>query len=279
MFGFVKAYMPELKVRESEAYKAVYCTLCRELGQSYGIFSRFILSYDFTFLALLTLSTAPACTGFEQKRCTFNPLKKCNYCKNTGNLLTPVSAAAVIMAYYKLLDNIVDDGILKKIACTIIRPFFAFPHKKAAKNFPLLESCAKEYIKAQKNIEASKAASFDAAAEPTAKAMSVIFSQCAKSNDDRRIMERLGYMAGKWVYLIDALFDQKSDEKSGNYNVLNEIGGDAARTRLTALLNSCVAEMGNTAALFSTNRYKEIINNIIYYGLPDMQKQVTKGRY
>ena len=53
MFGYVKPYKPELRVRELEEYKAVYCGLCRELGQSFGLFARFTLSYDFAFLAML----------------------------------------------------------------------------------------------------------------------------------------------------------------------------------------------------------------------------------
>jgi hypothetical protein len=56
VFGYVKAYKPELRVKEFEFYKAVYCSLCRDLGKKYGLVSRFSLSYDFTFLALLQLS-------------------------------------------------------------------------------------------------------------------------------------------------------------------------------------------------------------------------------
>ena len=55
MFGYVKAYKPELKVRDYEQYKAVYCSLCKTLGREYGLFARLTLSYDFTFAALLRL--------------------------------------------------------------------------------------------------------------------------------------------------------------------------------------------------------------------------------
>ena len=51
MFGYVTVYKPELKVKEYEAYKGVYCTLCKRLGKDYGFLSRLTLSYDFTFLA------------------------------------------------------------------------------------------------------------------------------------------------------------------------------------------------------------------------------------
>ena len=76
MFGYVRVDKPELKVKEYEMYKAVYCSLCKSLGKHYGILSRFTLSYDFTFLALLNMSLKDGCNIIEQKRCAFNPLKK-----------------------------------------------------------------------------------------------------------------------------------------------------------------------------------------------------------
>ena len=43
MFGYVKAAKPDLRVREYEAYKGVYCTLCKTLGKRYGIMILFFL--------------------------------------------------------------------------------------------------------------------------------------------------------------------------------------------------------------------------------------------
>ena len=52
MFGYIRVNKPELKVKEFEIYNAVYCGLCREMGKSYGIFSKFCLSYDMTFVTV-----------------------------------------------------------------------------------------------------------------------------------------------------------------------------------------------------------------------------------
>ena len=46
MFGYVKPYVPELKVKENEFYRATYCGLCRALGRK-SRFLSFTLSYDF----------------------------------------------------------------------------------------------------------------------------------------------------------------------------------------------------------------------------------------
>ena len=85
MFGYIRISKPELKVKEYEMYKAVYCSLCKYLGKEYGILSRLTLSYDFTFLALLNMSLKDGCENFHKGRCAFNPIKKCNYCENDKN--------------------------------------------------------------------------------------------------------------------------------------------------------------------------------------------------
>ena len=36
MFGYVRPYKPELRFKEFDAYKAVYCSLCKEIGRRYG---------------------------------------------------------------------------------------------------------------------------------------------------------------------------------------------------------------------------------------------------
>ena len=86
MFGYIRIGKPELKVKEYDMYKAVYCSLCRELGKEYGFFTRFTLSYDFTFLALLELSLREDFCGTHRKRCVCNPLKKCNFPYYNGGL-------------------------------------------------------------------------------------------------------------------------------------------------------------------------------------------------
>lgn len=56
MFGYIKPVRSELKVREAEEYRAVYCGLCNELGKSFGLFAKMTLSYDFAFMAMLFMS-------------------------------------------------------------------------------------------------------------------------------------------------------------------------------------------------------------------------------
>lgn len=289
MFGYVRAYKPDMRVREYEVYKAAYCTLCRQLGRSYGPFARMTLSYDFTFLALLHLSFQDGCTGFERKRCAFNPLKKCNYCKRTGESMDFAAAAAMIMLYYKIQDNIDDSGFWRSLGYRLLRPLFSRARKKAAGLYPQVEALTEKYIADQAALEKAGCRSLDQAAEPTAAALSALCAFCGESEADKRVLERLGYCMGKWVYLLDAAADLEEDLRRGGYNPLcagGSITGGAqgetafikqARERARATLNVCVAEACKAFELLSVKRYAEILANILYLGLPDSQKRALSG--
>ena len=53
MFGYIKTCTPQLRLCEWEAYRGIYCGLCRTLGRRFGPLARLTLSYDFTFYATL----------------------------------------------------------------------------------------------------------------------------------------------------------------------------------------------------------------------------------
>lgn len=276
MFGYIRANKPELKVKELETYKAIYCTLCKDMGKTYGMFSRFTLSYDFTFLALLNLSLKDGCDMVERKCCTFNPLKKCNYCKDRTEFKMP-SAAAMIMLYYKLKDNIDDEKGLKKLGYYLALPIFSGAHKKAAKAFPQIESIVSDYITAQNNLEKNGCTVLDEAADPTAKALSKILMLCSDNDTEKRILERLGYCIGRYIYILDAACDLDEDIKKKRYNVLKEgFSGDTneyLKTRVEPQLYFCSNEAGKAFELLNVKKYKNILGNIIYLGLEDTFKK------
>lgn len=291
MFGYVRAYKPDMRVREYETYKAVYCTLCRQLGRSYGPLARMTLSYDFTFLALLHLSFSEGCTGFERKRCAFNPLKKCNYCKQTGESMDFAAAAAMIMLYYKIKDNIADSGFWKSLGYRLLLPLFSHARKKAGRLYPEVEALTARYIDDQRALEAAGCAGVDRAADPTARALAALCSMCGRDDTQRRVLDRLGYCVGKWVYILDAAADLEDDRKSGGYNpylagdpgITGSPEGETAfirdcRERAKATCNICVAEACKAFELLPVRRYEEILGNILYLGLPDSQKRVFSDK-
>ena len=105
MFGYVTVWKPEMKVKEFEVYNAVYCGLCREMGRRYGTLSKFCLSYDLTFISLLSIGMSGGFEGAEQRRCRVNPLKKCTFCKNDGRYQRLAAAAGSYLDFCAFLPR------------------------------------------------------------------------------------------------------------------------------------------------------------------------------
>lgn len=267
MFGYVRICKPELRIKEYELYKAVYCSLCKQLGKQYGPAARLTLNYDFTFLALLAIALGEEEQTFCRKRCTCNPFKKCNYLCEKDSLDFP-SAAAMIMLYYKLLDNIDDEKGIKKLAYVFVRPFFASARKRALKKYSQADEIFKAYIDRQKKVEKEKCGDIDLAAEPTADCMAELFSMLSNDAVSDRCLRRMGYTIGRYIYILDAAADFEEDKKKGRYNPFLLCGGldiDFVKSQL----NICIAEAANAYELLELKRCKSLLDNIIYLGLKE----------
>ena len=120
MFGYIKTNRPELKVRDDEIYKGVYCTLCRAIGKRCGLIGRMFLSYDVTFMLIALSALRQECSPFVKMRCPFNPAKKCRRFKD----ITPDTAffadVSVLLTYHKIRDNIHDSSFFKAILFRIL---------------------------------------------------------------------------------------------------------------------------------------------------------------
>ena len=275
MFGYIRAAKPELKMREYEIYRGVYCSLCKRLGKSYGFLSRLTLSYDFTFLALLDISLKDGCTSFKPGRCAFNPAKRCNYLKDTAQLDFSASAA-IITLYYKIVDDIADEKGFKKLAAIMLKPIFSGAHKKAVRAYPEIENYVAGYMQSQKALEQENCKSVDKAAEPTAKVMADILSALSDDAGNKRALERLGYCLGRYIYLLDAACDLKDDIKTGSYNVLKSIDGDI-KEYISKQLYISINEAAKAFELIDIKKHKPILGNIIYSGLEQtFKKELNK---
>lgn len=278
MFGYVYINKPELKIKDYEAYRGVYCSLCKALGKNYSVFARFILNYDCTFLSLLLMSRTKECPGFKSGRCPFNPVKKCNYTIKADDALSKGAALTVITSYYKLMDSIADSGFFKKTGCTLIRPFFSSWHKKAKRNFPDYENIVKEMFMSQLKYEKSEDACLDMAAEPTAKMLENIMMLEAQNEIEEKVFAQFGYHLGRWIYLMDAANDIEDDSKSGNFNPFLIKFGEKSKVdpkEIEATLSQSYYLLTKAYELIDKQRFTDILDNIIYSGLPLKQRNIV----
>lgn len=268
MFGYVKPYNPELRVRELEEYKAVYCGLCKQLGRSFGVFARFTLSYDFAFLAMLkTALDREICPETERCACIAHPF--CKRSRVRENAAMQMAArAAMISAYYKLLDDREDEGLFRRIGAALLLPFAKRARRKALAfaDGAAADEAAAKMSAAQGQLEAEKCQIPDAAAEPTANFLAAVLENCAATAEQATVLERFGYLLGRYVYLCDALDDLEDDRRRGRYNPFLYAGGEAAIAAKNALFLT-TAELSDDFDLLELHRYEGILENIIRIGL------------
>lgn len=268
MFGYVKPYNPELRVRELEEYKAVYCGLCKQLGRSFGVFARFTLSYDFAFLAMLkTALDREICPETERCACIAHPF--CKRIRVRENAAMQMAArAAMISVYYKLLDDRADEGFFRRIGAALLLPFAKRARRKALAfaDGAAADEAAAKMSAAQGQLETEKCPIPDAAAEPTANFLAAVLKNCAAKAEQAAVLERFGYLLGRYVYLCDALDDLEDDRRRGRYNPFLYAGGEAAIAAKNALFLT-TAELSDDFDLLELHRYEGILENIIRIGM------------
>ena len=131
MFGYVKPVPKELLVKEYEFYKATYCGICRAMKKHTGSLSNATLSYDSVMLALVRMMfVTDGEISSHMRRCIAHPLKKrCMLVENPAIEYT--ARAFAILAYHKLLDDIKDEGLGKRILIAPAHPVLRAASKKA----------------------------------------------------------------------------------------------------------------------------------------------------
>lgn len=273
MFGYVTVFKPELKIKEYEVYKGVYCTLCKEMGKEYGLLSRFLLSYDGAFYVMYKLGLSGDNISVKNSRCTFNPTKKCMKITAESDAYKLASTITVILAYFKLVDNLHDSSFFKKMLLYLVYPYFILLKNKAKKKHPEIFKTVEEGMKLQFEIENEINPSPDKAADPTARMLAWLFAygECDENKDKA---ENFGYQLGRAVYFLDAFDDYADDIKTNSFNPFkntDDIVSDASIS-----INLSVGALTEALTNHNFNNFSSIIENVIYDGLNYQLDRITK---
>jgi len=263
LFGYVRICKPRLTCGSYELYRGAYCSLCKALGRRYGPFARLTLNYDMAFYALLALASDEDECEFTPGRCSFNPAKKCLRCRAAS--LDFAADVSMLLAYYAWRDKLEDGSFWEKLLWLLPGLFFLRAGRKAAKRAPEADRIVKIAVTAQRLIERGAGeASIDACAHPSAHALG---SLCALL-DER--LYRLGYLLGRWVYLIDAADDYAGDVKRGRFNAFYLCKDSDPWEALAAT----AAEIERSWGELGPIRYHSIFENILTLGLAGVEGSV-----
>ena len=280
MFGYVRPRREELKVWEWESYQAAYCGLCAAMGRRHGLAARMFLNYDFTFLAMLLLPAqrrpalsrcrCPARLGCVKKKCT---------APDPGMDLA--ADESVILTWWKLRDGVADGPFWKSMACRLLCALLGPAYRRAAAAQPAFAGTVQACLEELDALEKEGCPSLDRPADSFARLLQAAAPATGETVRDRATAQLL-YHVGRWIYLIDAWDDREEDRRSGSYNpVLVRYGGaeDAHRAEFELTLRHSRNLAGGACALLERGGWQGVVENIIYLGLPAVERMVLQGTW
>ena len=281
MYGYVRPERNELRLREYDTFRGVYCALCHTLKKRYGPLLRFAVNYDLTFLAMLLADGEPvsAC----RKRCPYHPLKKAVSCPQNLASLDAAADYTVILAYWKLRDGAADRKRLPALGSALLAALLRPAYRKAAALRPDFAAVTESELGELAKLEEACCPGVD---EPADRFARILRAAAEGTGSRERVLRELLYHLGRIVYILDAADDLEDDVKSGAYNPLRyrfrpENGRlspeDERELRLSMQHshNSLCAAF----ALLDQTPYTSILENIIYIGLPAVTQAVFTGTW
>jgi hypothetical protein len=232
MIGYIRPYTPELKLREYQYYRGVYCGLCRAMGRCTGQCSRLTLSYDLVFLSLTRLALAKGNpsdehpfrpVSFDRRRCLVHPLRP-RLSLPAGSVTDYTACAAAVLNYYKLLDDKTDERGGKRLRARLALPLFARFMRRAERCYPGLAQCVLPHMEALEQMEAGTLPSADEPASAFGRVLAELFGY-GLDETSARVARHVGLHIGRWLYLIDAIDDYAEDVRRHRPNALHRLYG------------------------------------------------------
>lgn len=291
MFGYVKPFVPELKVAQYEIYRAAYCGLCRSMGNVTGQTSRLTLSYDFVFLAAVRLILENIEPEFEKHTCLAHPTKKRSIMVD-NNALQYTAAMSAVLANAKNSDDFVDEHGLKKARSIIAKPLLTHMTKQANRKLPEgTDEKILSLLSGLTELEKNKCTSADETAEVFGSTLALAFS-IGLEGEEEVLAKQIGRSIGRFVYLCDAADDMTEDIKKNRYNPIALGWGELAIDRETGEMSELVRESIKTSAPLDLEDLAEcvekldenhimtpIVKNIVYLGLPNAIDKAVSGKH
>ncbi len=285
MFGYVIPAKELLSEAQWTEYHAAYCGLCHVLQERCGFAARFLLNYDFTFLALL-LRQSDESGCVQCRRCIASPIK--GRMAHSGDLAMQDAAdLTVLLVYWKLRDQLEDEKGLKKIPARLLLMIMHGIFRRVRRRCPEMDAKIAGCLSELRALEVQNCPSIDRTADRFAAIMTAMVPE-ERDAENRLAMQQLLYHLGRWIYLIDAWDDLAEDRKKGNYNpviVRYELGdADASRLEEAKIsLERTLVHSENLAIsafhLMELGSSASIIENILCAGLPMVRKSVLSGEW
>lgn len=261
MFGYVKVFKPEMKIKDFATYQAYYCGLCRVLKKKYGISGQMTLTYDMTFLTVLLTSLYECPTEKETCHCMLHPVAKKQIL--TNEITEYAADMNILLTYHHFVDDWKDEQ--QKKAMIGIRSFHG-RYEKIKKQYPRKVAQIERYLRELSRMEKAEEKSLDKVSGVFGKLMAelVAYREDAWTEE----LREMGFYLGKFIYLMDAYDDLERDKKEHNYNPLIGISNEKNfEENCQIMLNMMMAECTEHFEKLPCVENSEILRNILYAGV------------
>ena len=211
MFGFVTASFRELSKEDRSRYGAVYCGICRSIGDAGSQIARLGLRYDMAFLALLLMSLYEPEDAIHQGRCLLHPFKKRPWVDN--EYVRYAADMNIALAYYSCMDDWQDDGNhAKKWLADQLRPHLPPIEVRYGRQCAAIAACIEKLAA----LEKENCTDPDLCANCFGALMAqlLLYKEDLWSTD----LQEMGQALGRFIYLADAAVDYRKDFRRRRYN-------------------------------------------------------------
>ncbi len=279
MFGYVRADTPYLFIKDDQLYRAMYCGVCKGIGEVCGQAARMGLTYDIAFLSVILHNIAGQDVTLTKQRCLAHCIRA-RQMSNVDDLTRLLGAFNTALVYYKCVDDITDGdkGGLKRL-------WFQEGMRRVKKKYPDVARLVRTSMERQALAEQAKTDSVDRAADATANVLAE-FTDYALKEKATPYTHNLFYALGKWIYLIDALDDYDKDVKKGAYNPFYLAYGAPCKEKLLTgkvreeieyIFHAVFFDIRENLSQIAFSFNRDLSDNILLRGLPMMTKRIMDG--
>ena len=252
MFGYVVINKPELKIKDFDKYQEYYCGLCQSLKQNHGQRGQLTLNYDLNFVGILLSSL------YEPEESV-----------RTNQYMDYVSDMNIILTYFKLEDDVLDENSLKSKS---FKQLLKKDFQRVKEKYPKKVDTIKYHLDQIHVLEQKNCLDLD---EVSGHFGHIMASICVYKDD----LYQMGFYLGKFIYLIDAFEDVEEDIKKQTYNPFKEKFKDEHfQEDCFHLLEMMISNSSFYFEKLPLIENVELLRNIIYSGIWTKFELIKKKR-
>lgn len=269
MIGYLRPYLPELKIQDYRTYRSYCCGLCSQLRMDYGQPSARLLNHDMVLFALLADSLAGREPTTVHHVCPRHWFKKQSMLCHTKGIRY-ATQVEIMLAWHQI--NNYDPRKLNfgaRIKFRVEKAILKSAYTRAIADGRQIERLMLQERDHAEALEQAGCTDYDVACEPSGNFYGALFAACAPDESSIKPLRRLGFYVGKIYYLLESAEHFESDRLTGRYNIFaaNGLTREGARESAQNRCNMAAAELARAYNLLGIKMNRSLLDNIMFLGL------------